>query len=88
MAGGEKSLRHKDRATQMAGVLQLKLVEGKSIHAIHRETGLDRKTVRALLGIAQGTTEKAKEAVPRASLLDAHVPEMRKLLDEYERGTR
>ena len=82
MAGGEKSLRHKDRATQMAGVLQLKLVEGKGIHAIHRETGLDRKTVRALLGAAERATEKPKASTPRPSILDAYEPELRKLLED------
>jgi len=82
MAGGEEGLRHKDRATQMAKVLQLKLIEGKGIRAIHRETGLDRKTVRALLGSAEGTAQKAKEPEPRASMLDAYEPAVRKLVED------
>ena len=36
---------------QMAEVLKLKLMEGKSINAIHHSTGLSRKKVRKLLGI-------------------------------------
>lgn len=82
MADDEKSLRDKDRATRMARVLQLKLIEGKGVRAIQRETGLDRKTVRALLGTAQGATEKAEPTGQRPSLLDAHQPELRKLLED------
>jgi len=79
MAGGENSLRHKDRASQLAKVLQLKLVEGKGIRAIHRETGLDRKTVRALLGAAQTA---AKKTTPRPSMLDPYEPALRKLVED------
>jgi transposase len=83
MAGGEDSLRNKDRASQMAKVLELKLVQGMGIRAIHRATGLDRKTVRALLGVAQRTAQKSKVPAPRPSLLDTHEPTVRKLVEDY-----
>jgi len=82
MAGGENSLGHRDRASQLAKVLQLKLVEGKGIRAIHRETGLDRKTVRALLGAAQTTAKQIKATTPRPSMLDPYEPALRKLVED------
>jgi transposase len=82
MASGEDRLRDKDRATQMAKVLELKLVKGMGIRAIHRETGLDRKTVRALLGVAQGTAHKSKTPAPRTSMLDEHESTVRKLVED------
>jgi transposase len=66
----------------MAEVLRLSLIEGQSIHGIHRETGLDRKTIRGLLGAAKGEPEEAAPAAARSSLLDAHAPVLRKLIED------
>ena len=82
MADDEKDLTGADRATRMAKVLQLSLIDGKGINAIHRETGLDRKTVRTLLGIAEGKDEKPVPTAQRPSLLDAHDPVVRQLLED------
>jgi transposase len=66
----------------MAKVLQLSLIDGKSFHAIHRETGLDRKTIRTLLVVADGNAEKPAPTAQRPSLLDAHDLVVRKLLED------
>jgi len=76
-----KDLSHEDRATQMAEVLRLKLMEGKSINAIHRGTKLSRKTVRKLLGIARDK-QKPRAAPERSSILAPYESEIRQALDD------
>src|SRR5271166_5759631 len=66
---------------RMAEVLRLSLTEGKGIRAIHRETGLDRKTVRRLLGLAKGQ-RKARPAQPRVSILGPYDTDIRKALED------
>jgi transposase len=81
MSEGLKELKQKDRATQMAEVLRLHLMEGKAIRAICRQTGLDRKKVREMLGSATSKPRKAT-GERRPSLLDPYEAELRKLLED------
>jgi transposase len=81
MSEDEKSLKDKDRSTQMAEVLRLQLLEGKGIRAIERETGLDRKKVRELLFSAKSKPGKGRPAEERPSILDAYDSDLRKLLE-------
>jgi transposase len=76
-----KDLREGDPSTQMAEVLRLKLIEGKSINAIRRETKLSRKKIRKLLGIAQGK-QKPKAPAERTSILAPYDDVIRKALDD------
>ncbi|MHB8876631.1 MAG: IS21 family transposase [Myxococcaceae bacterium] len=76
-----KDLKHKDRSTQMAEVLRLHLMEGRGIRAIHRQTGLDRKKVRELLGAAKSKQAESKKAAHRPSILDPYEGEVRVLLE-------
>jgi transposase len=78
---GMKDLRQEDRAARMAEVLRLNLVEGQSINAIHRGTGLDRKTIRNLLRLARGK-QKARAATERSSILAPYEDEIAKALEE------
>lgn len=78
----ETDLRSEDRATRMAKVLELSLVEGLGIRAIARQTRLNPKTVRKLLGCAKTEAARRAPAAPRPSLLDAHTPLLRKMLEE------
>lgn len=77
-----KDLRHQDRSTRMAEVLRLKLMEGMGIKKIHRETGLNPKTIRALLGSANREKAAPKAAEPRHSILDPYNAELRRLLED------
>ena len=81
MSDGEKNLKDEDRSTQMAEVLRLQLVEGQSIRAIERQTGLDRKKVRDLLFSARNKPGKAKPGERRPSILDPYDGTLRKLLE-------
>jgi transposase len=78
-ASKKKSMREADRATRMAEVLRLHLIEGLGIKAIHRATGLDRKTVRGLLSAAR---EKEKAPRARQSILEPYDADLRKLLED------
>src|SRR3990170_2173070 len=78
----KKTLRDEDRAARMAEVLRLNLIEGKGVNAIHRATGLDRKTVRTLLGSARGEQDKPKPSEPRASILDPYDADIRQALED------
>src|SRR6202011_1848716 len=68
-----------ETSKRMAEVLRLRLTEGKSIHAIHRATGLDRKTVRRLLGLAKGKRQSKPER-QRSSIVAPYDADIRKLL--------
>lgn len=81
MSEAVKEMKHKDRATQMAEVLRLHLTEGKGIRAICRQTGLDRKKVREMVGSAKSKPRKAA-AERRPSLLDSYEADLRKLLED------
>lgn len=70
-----------EMSKQMAEVLRLHLTEGKGIRAIARETGLGRKRVRKLLGLAKGK-QKARPAQPKSSILNPYDEEIRGALDE------
>ena len=70
-----------EQSTQMAEVLRLSLIEGKGIRAIARQTRLDRKTVRRLLGVARGK-QKPKPAAERTSILAPYEDDIRKALDD------
>ena len=70
-----------ERSMQMAEVLRLRLVEGKSIRSIARETKLCRKTVRKLLGLAKGK-HKPKPVQQRASIVAPYDEEIRKTLND------
>jgi transposase len=76
-----RDLRQEDRETQMAEVLRLKRMEGKSINAIHKGTKLSRKKVRKLLRVAQGT-EKPKPAAERTSILVPYREDIGKALED------
>ena len=71
----------KEQSERMAEVLRLNLTEGKGIRAISRQTGLDRKTVRKLLGLARGQ-QKPKAAAARSSILAPYEKEIAKALEE------
>jgi transposase len=71
-AGDEKS-------REMAEVLRLRLVEGRSIRAISRETRLGRKKVRKLLGLAK-QRQLSKPAPQRVSILAPYEDDIRKAL--------
>jgi transposase len=64
--------------TRLSEALRLSLLEGLSIRAIAKRLKLSRKTVRRLL--ARGPERKPPASEPRASLLDAHDAEIRRLL--------
>jgi transposase len=81
MSEDVKDLRHQDQSTQMAEVLRLRLIEGQSIHGIHRETHMSRKKVRKLLGLAQGQP-KPQVSRERSSILDAYEGEIRQALKD------
>ena len=81
MSESVKDLRQQDRSTQMAEVLRLRLMEGQSINAIHRETRLSRKKVRNLLGIAQGQ-QKPKASREPSSMLAPYEAEIRQALQD------
>ena len=66
--------------TRLAEVLRLSLVEGLPIRAISRQLSLSRKTVRRML--ARGPARTPSPSTPRASILEAYVPEIRRLLDD------
>ena len=78
---GTRELRRQDRSAQMAEVLKLKLMEGKSINAIHHSTGLSRKKVRKLLGIAQ-VKQEPKAAATQPSILAPYEKEITEALEE------
>lgn len=69
------------RSRQLAEVLRLHLTEGKGIKAIARQLRMHRKTVRKLLGVAQGK-RKAGPLQPRSSILDPYQDEIRKVIED------
>ena len=82
MSGDTKDIRGAERAKRMARVLELSLIEGKGVRAIARETKLDRKTVRELLGSAKVKSEQKAPPGQRPSLLDAHASLLSKLVED------
>ena len=73
-AGDEKS-------KLMAEVLRLRLTEDASIRAISKQLKLHRKTVRKLLGLAQGKN-KPKPATPTTSILAPYDADIRKSVED------
>jgi len=69
-----------EQSNRMAEVLRLNLTEGKGIRAISRQTGLDRKTVRKLLGLARGK-QKPKAVAERSSILAPYEDDIREALE-------
>lgn len=70
-----------EQSEKMAKVLELRLVQHKSIRAIAKKTKLDRKTVRKLLGLASGA-HKPKPAAPRTSILAPYETDIRKAVED------
>ena len=67
---------------QWAEIRRMKLVEGFSIHEIHRRTGLHRKTIRRAL---ESDEPPRYERPPRPSKLDPFREEIKRLLQEDPR---
>ena len=65
---------------QWAEIRRMKLVEGLSIRAIERRTGLHRKTIRRALASSEPPSYRPRATRP--SKLDAHRAEIERLLDD------
>ncbi len=81
MSERAKELKQQDRATQLAEVLRLHLTEGRGIRAICRQTGLDRKKVREMVGSAKSKPRRPSVG-QRPSLLDPYEADLRTLLED------
>jgi transposase len=68
-----------DAPDRTAEVLRLAYVEGLGIRTISRRLSMARKTVRKLLGRAP---KQLAPPAPRGSILDPHLPAIRKMLEE------
>lgn len=65
---------------QWAEIRRMKLVDGLSIRAIERRTGLHRKTIRRALASPERPSYRSR--AKRPSKLDAHRAEIERLLDD------
>lgn len=70
-----------EQSKKMAEVLRLHLTEGMGIRAISRQTGIDRKTVRKLLGLARGVRQPIATGT-RTSILAPYEDDIRKALND------
>jgi transposase len=68
-----------DGSDRTAEVLRLAYVEGLGIRTIARRLSMARKTVRKLLGRAP---KQLAPPTPRSSILDPHLPTIRRMLEE------
>jgi transposase len=68
-----------DGSDRTAEVLRLGYVEGLGIRTIARPLSMARKTVRKLLGRAP---KQLAPPTPRSSILDPHLPTIRRMLEE------
>jgi transposase len=69
-----------DRSEQMRDVLKRHLIDGESIRAIAKASGISRKRIRRMLGMQQVSEKTRTRRI--SSLLDPHREEITKILGE------